>query len=411
MPSRASTHPVVPKQTAQTQAVIAGGKAAIDQRRQAASYGLSGQGQALKDMYDQIQQTGSGYSANPAPTSAYSQWQQQRGFQPSYTPTYGQHEGGKYSGFNTLGELKSAIAGQAEMARQSDQQQAGQLKDTMAAQLGQLDNTYTQSAATPMGANIAALGALGAAAGQAQAPTIGNAIPGLWGSRGAERMGRLDQAGTVARVQGQKTADYTNQLNDWYSKQADPLVSGMETANQIDKTPLRDYAGIAGEQYGVDPALIAGWYPQSSEITDMANQRNLESLHQTGLPYSEQQSTLGQMDAQAGQAAKQATADQQVQMIDDIYGKTTIPGDQLASDAQVPLDAVHQIVTDPQFGFDSYAKTVEDSIAADPAAAAGDATAIQDAVDAAIKAMEDDYASTDPNTGAVIARILHSLYG
>lgn len=401
--------PTQPKQVSQTQAIIqgaqqmpGGGKAALDQRRQAASYGLSGQQQALRDTLDQISTQGQGWSSHPGQTDQYAQWMQAQGF--------GQQGAPVTIGPKTHAEFKTASLGLGDLRRQQQTEQAQRLSQELGSRYDQLGQQYGQSAATPTGANIAALAGLGAAGSEAQASTLGNMLPGMWGSQGTNRLNNLDRAATIAQVQGRKTGDYLGQLNDWYQKQGEPLVQGIETANQITQTPLRDYELKAAADYGVDPNLAAGWFPESGNIADAANQRNLESLNQTGLPYSEQQSVLQQMTSDQSQQAKQATADQQLQMADDIFGVTNIDAGTLASSTHLPLDALHQVVTDPAFGYDSYAKSVEDTIAADPAAANGDPTAIQDAVDKAIKAMEEDYASTDPNTGEAIARILHSLY-
>lgn len=399
-----------PKQMSQTQAVAQGGKAALDQRRQAASYDLSGQAQGLKDLYGQIQSQGSGYSTNPGQTDAYAQWMQQRGFgAQDYPVTFGRTDKGAYSGFKTEGELKAAILGQSELTRQQDLDQAAALKDLMQSKLSGLDQQYTQNAATPTGASIASLAALGNA-GAREARTFG-AVTGL--GVAPQVAARTDQAAHVADVQQQRTGDYMGKLTDWYQKQAEPLVTGMETANQISRTPTRDYATVAGQGYGVDPNLIAGWFPTSGEITDAANQRNLQSLHETGLPYDEQQRTLQQLNTEQNTQAKQATADQQVQMDNEIYQATTYPGDSLASAASLPIEAVHQIVTDPYFaGASSTVETVRSQAEAqhDPNTDQG-AAAIQAAVDEAIQASVDDTASTgDTQSAQALERILHTLY-
>lgn len=422
MPSRAFSQsypdqPKPPPQMGQTQAVVQQGKAAIDQRRQAASYDQTGQQQALKDLYGQMQQTGSGYSSHPAPTSAYAQWQQQQGFgQPHTGPvSYGQtFAGSDYNGFKNEADMKASVSGTADMRRQAQVEQADALKQAMQAQLSQLDDQYKQQGSTPMGANIAALASLGGHETR-QANSVGHLIPGIgWGGGQGVMADQTQHAAGIAHVQGHMTDQYMGKLGEWYAQQADPRVKGMETANQIQNTPLYDYQRQAAGEMGVDPALAAGWFPQAGQITDAANQRNIQSLNTTGLPYNEQQQTLGQADTQAAADQKKMTADQQLQMIDDVYGATSYPGDKLAASASLPLDVVHQVTTDPSYGFDSYAKTVEDAMnqaqQANPQHTTDATNAIQDAVDQAIQAVRDDYATTDPNTGEAIARILSAIY-
>lgn len=419
MPSRAFSQaypdsPKPPPQTGQTQAVIQGGKAALDQRRQAATYDQTGQQQALKDLYGQMQQTGSGYSSHPAPTSAYAQWQQAQGFgAPAGPVSYGQtFPKSDYNGYKNEADMWGAASGTADLRRMEQSTQADALKQAMQAQLSQLDSQYAHQGAQPTGANIAALASLGGHQA-VQGNSLGAQVHLGFGGAQDQMSQATAHAQDIAQVQGHKTGEYMGKLNDWYGQQAAPRVSGMETANQIQNTPLYEYQRQAAAQMGLDPALAAGRFPQSGMIADSANQRNIQSLQTTGLPYAEQQSTLHGMDTQAAADQKQATADQQLQMIDDIYGVTTIPGDKLASAANAPLDAVHQIVTDP--AYQSYAQTVENNMAQAQQANPGNSTAakdaIQAAVDEAIKAAVDDQSTVDPNTAAVLGRILHATYG
>lgn len=416
MPSRAFSQsypdqPKPPPQMGQTQAVVQQGKAAIDQRRQAASYDQTGQQQALKDLYGQMQQTGSGYSAHPAPTSAYAQWQQQQGFgQPHTGPvSYGQtFPKSDYNGFKNEADMKASVSGAADMRRQAEVGQADALKQAMQDQLGQLDSHLKESAA--QGSLTALMQAVRANAHIPDQSHQAGYFDHSTRMAGTSVSAPQESTNRIVAAQGHNTGEYLSKLNDWYTQQAEPRVKGMETANQIQNTPLYDYQRQAAGEMGVDPALAAGWFPQSGQVTDAANQRNIRSLDTTGLPYAEQQQAIGQMDSQAAAQAtadqKQMTADEQLQLIDDIYGVTTIPGDKLATAANAPLDAVHQIVTDP--AYQSYAQTVENSMAQ---ANQHDPNAIQQAVDDAIQAAIDDQATVDPNTAAVLGRILHATYG
>ena len=262
--------PQVPKQTSYTASIVQNGKAAIDARKQAAQYGLTGQAQGLQSLYQ------GGAPTHVAQTQQYKDWMATQGFGapgvgPQYDVTFGRHEGGKYAGFDQLGELKAATLGRAERQREQDMTQSDMLRKGAQGNLDQLDTDYKTQAL------IAILhGAKG---------TFGNGVT-------PEMSQRAIQAGQT------QFDSYLPKLQDWSPKQADPQVSALETANQIDQTPTREYATLAGRDYGVDPNLIAGWFPQASEVSDAATQRNLESLHAYGVPYNEQQGVLGDVQKQ-----------------------------------------------------------------------------------------------------------------
>jgi len=399
-------------QTSQTAAIAQQGRAAIDARRQAASYGRTEQRQALEDTYSQIQQTGQGYSSHPQQTPQFDQWMQSKGFgQQNYPVTFGRTDKGAYSGFKTEGELKAAILGQAELARQADMEQAGMMRSQLNERLGGLDEQYVQQAASPTGLDIAGIAGLGKARAEFNPDDGGFGLPDL-----AARV-PLAQAAQQAGAQHGATQGYMGKLDDWYAQQTDPLISGLETANQMERVPTRQYATVSGANYGVDPNLIAGWFPMAQEITDTANQRDLQSLNETGLPYSEVQSVLTGMDREGQQMAQQQAADQQVQMDNDIYQATSYTGQALASAADAPVEAIHAIVTSEVY---PYAAGIVEQRRAEAEAAnpdegspeqrAASAQAIQDVVDAAIQ--EAVMQTTEDATSArVLDSILRAQYG
>lgn len=347
-----------PPQSHQTAAVAQQGRAAIDARRQAANYGLTQQNLGLQDLY------AGGAPTHPGQTDAYTQWVQQQGFgQQDYPQTFGRTDSGAYAGYKTEGELKAALLGRSELARESDMAQADALKSTLNGRLDDLGSQYNDSAASPIGANIAALASLGQHA--SQVGSLRGQVPG-WGQ--APLLRAADRSSLIADVQQRKTGDYLNNLDSWYAQQADPLVTGMETANQIEQTPTRDYATKAGADLGIDPALVAGWFPMASEIPDAAAQRNLESLHTYGLPYSEQQGALADMATQQSQQTKMAAEDQQQQMADDILGATSMDAGAISSKADLPVDEVHNIIQTPEYA--DAAQQIEQALAIpDPDAA------------------------------------------
>lgn len=325
------------RQTQQTAAVAQQGRAAIDARRQAAQYGLTQQNLALQDLYL------GGAPSRPGATPAYQQFRDQQGFgDQGYAQTFGRTDTGAYAGYKTEGELKAALLGRAELSRQNDLSQADAMRSMLNDRLDALSTQYDQSTALPnalqTGSSINAQ--VGSALG-----AFKSLMPGA-NDPLAKAAGRSE---IIAQVQQRKTGDYLNNLDQWYAKQADPLVTGLETANQIAQTPTRDYATTAGRDLGVDPALIAGWFPMAGEIKDASDQRNLESLHTYGLPYSDQQNVLGDMQTQAAQQTKADAADQQMQMADDILGATSFDAGSLASKADLPIDEIHNIIQTPEY--------------------------------------------------------------
>lgn len=404
MPPGARPPGAAPLESSHTQAAATGGseglRASLDARAQAASYGTTGQAQALRDLAGQIGSGQQGYSSHPGNTDAYAQWQQNQGFRPQgYGQVYGQTDKGKYSGYKTEADMWGAVTGRAELAREQDLAQAAAMKDSMSQRYAALGQTVDT--------NMTGAGAA------------------LRDSRNRLPVGSLPGASDQL---GKAVTDYHGQLNNWYANQGAPLVQGMETANQIQGTPTREYEMRSGAALGIAPELIAGKFPMSTQIQDASNQRDLQSLSDTGLPYSEQQSTLHgvQTDARQAQAdqvtqTRQQAADQQQQMDDAVYGATTHTGKDVSSATGVPLQDVYDITTSP--GFQTYADNVQAAVQAaqdaNPAygtkGAAGDAAAnkVADALDQAIndavgQVMTD---TKDQNTAQVTERILRTLYG
>lgn len=382
----------VPRQTSHTAAVATHGSAAIDARAQAASYGRTGQQQALQDLAGQIGAGQQGYSSHPGPSDAYAQWQQQQGFRPqNFDIAYGRTPEGKYSGFKNASDLKAAVIGSAELRREQDLAQAASMKDDMSTRLAGLGQTVETNM----------LGA-GAALRDSRNHLPHGSLPG------------------ASDMLGQRYSDYSTQLDNWYATQGEPLVQGMETANQIQSTPTREYEMRAGAEYGVDPNVTAGWFPMANQIKDASDQRDLESLNDTGLPYGEQQTTLGRVQSDQQAQSRQQVADDLQAMDDAVYGATTHTGSEVSSATGVPLQDVYDITTSPNF--QGYAQNVQDALQAaqDANPRVGNPTAdnladnnIAQALDDAIGSATDQIMQEtgDPNTAQVVERILRTLYG
>lgn len=388
-PPRASA---VPRQTSHTQAAATGGsaglRASLDARAQAAAYGRTGQGQALRDLAGQVSSGQQGYSSHPGHTDAYAQWQQTQGFRPhDYGTVYGQTAEGKYSGYKTEADMWNAVTGRAELAREQDMAQAAAMKDDMTARYDQLGQTVDTNM-------------LGAGAA-------------LRDSRNRLPTGALPQASDIL---GKRLTEYSGQLDDWYATQGQPLVEGLETANQIEGTPTREYQMREGAALGIAPELIAGKFPMSTQIKDANDQRDLESLNDTGLPYSEQQTVLGRVQSDQQAQGRQQAIDDQQNMDDAVYGATTYPGSNLASAVSAPLADVYDITTSPNF--QGYSDLVQGAVAeatdANPRTGnpQQDNVADNNIAQALDKAIADAVGSIDdPNVADVTERILRTLYG
>jgi hypothetical protein len=80
---------------------------------------------------------------------------------------------------------------------------------------------------------------------------------------------------------------YANDLNDWYAQQSAPAVKYRATAEQIDRTPISEFATqIATNSYGMNPDLARGKFANLDE-TYYKQQRDAQSLRENKMPYDE----------------------------------------------------------------------------------------------------------------------------
>lgn len=367
--------------SAYTQDVIARGSQAVADRAAGASYDSTQGSQAL----DWAKQTGYG----AAPTDAYQSWLSQQGFSNQYPVTFGQSKKGAYSGFKTEGELKAAITGRADQARMADHNAAEQQFQGASNTLGGLMSQYGAGHDKTMAELVPAAEA-GSALGLGRVvPTAGSALPGSgptplgishdFGDGSTVTGGVSPQAGipasgyVTAGPTAQDTRDaltgasrahelsgYDQQLNEWLAAQSQSPIDEMQTARQIEATPLREYQGQAAGAYGVDPNLAAGWFPQSSDVTDFTNQQNLQSLQDYGVPMAQfntwQNQQQQQQDADARQAVTDQTAATKAATVAAsadtqaaVAQATGLDADQLAQAANMTPDQVAQVVATPDF--------------------------------------------------------------
>lgn len=383
--ARPVTQKPVPS-TDYTRDVIARGSQAVLDRAKGLSFDKTQGTQGL----DWAQQTG--LPVND-PTDAYMEWYASKGFQPSGGPvTFGQTPKGAYSGFKTEGDLKAAITGRADQERMQDRDTAQQQFNDASGTLNQLGTAYDQQR-TQKDQEVASLAP--SVAGMGLGHTEGSGAPAGWGvgtqQHLEDRPATLDPSthaivpamnGVLVRgtdaghLVGPRPGDDTQaaadadrvmqldahgeQLKQWLATSAQPELDTMNTARQIGNTPLRDYQQQAGSQYGVDPNITAGWFPESTDVTDYTNQRNLQSINDYGVPYSDFQGYLADQQQQQDAAAKQQTTDQaaadkqataaQAAQISDIVGQATgLDANQLEQSVNMTPDQVAQVVTDPTY--------------------------------------------------------------
>jgi hypothetical protein len=339
------------------------GLQAVQERRQASQYGINNRDAALQYMLD------SGYTSQ-TPTDGYRQFQQQRGFRPqNYNIVLGQGDG-PYAGFRTEGQLKAALLGRSEGLRGYDQQQAGELARLADQYLGEVEGQYT----TQLDDGREAIGKW--TKHDPTAPMDPDRLSGPGGALGGAQKLQYEHA----------DQEHTGGLNDWLAKTTDPYLEALSTAEQIGQTPLRDYATIAGAEYGVDPNIVGGWYPEASQIQDFRNQRDLSALDQYGMTQSEYQGVLGDMEQRQNQQNQQGTQDQQdqqdLQVSDNIFQLTGMDGNQLAQGADLTTEQLYSVVTS-----DTYQSLNQEiaQIVADPGASEEDIQASVDEVLAGIR--------------------------
>lgn len=371
--------------TSYTQAILSGGLAAVDAARQSRRYGT----QAMAD--------GAPYSQAPAQQNdLYDQWLSQVTPQ-GYDLNYGRTDKGAYAGFKTASDLKAAMRGRAESLRHGDQQVFSAL-DQMANQgLDRVSGDYTSRSHD---ANLKdwtrPIEPAAYTAPNGWSTAVGNAPMGPVNPEFTDQSGTTPPAApakgpALARQANPEAAaktigDYgrksymANELDPWLAKESGKYLQQEDFAQQGLATPIANYAARAGAEYGIDPNIVAGWYPDSSRLTDYKDQRDLATLDATGMPYSDYNSALDKMTAQQTALDKQATTDQvdaQAQEINArVYDATggMVDATKLASQTGVqPIDTLNIVASDAYQGY-----AAEIQAALDEATSTGDPTVVSD---------------------------------
>lgn len=339
-----------PRDTSYTEDVAKRGLEAVRERRNSTGFDSTMRNEALAMVAG-----GARYKPN-AETDLYGQWQQQRGFNPgAYDIGFGRGDG-KYSGFDTVDALKSAVRGYSEFQREQDRMQAQALDQLANQRLNALESQYTDrrinitddDPAQAWMQHMPQMGKIG------EMPTATEAEMEMLG-RNAEVQDRIDNSAKTAPAQH----EYNKALDQWLAENSDKYLQASEFAQQVQDTPLRDYAMIAAQQYGVDPMIARGWYDEATQIGDFREQRDLQSMENYGLPYGEYQDALDQMQGNAQDQQDQLTADQEQQMAGEIEAFTGLPADELMRGAKIGMNDLYSVLASPDYG--QYAQEIMDS--------------------------------------------------
>jgi hypothetical protein len=168
---------------------------------------------------------------------------------------------GKYSGFFSAGDQQAAIEG-AAMDLKGD---AATYRAKADAFMKKLDPVYGEASKGPSRAFTSQ--------GTAQ-------MPGVDPRRSVTPGGYIDKIVNPSRK-------YANQLNDWYAQQSAPAVKYRATAEQIERTPISEFATqIATNSYGMNPDLARGKFANLDE-TYYKQQRDANSIALNQMPYDE----------------------------------------------------------------------------------------------------------------------------
>ena len=174
---------------------------------------------------------------------------------------------GKYSGFTNAGDLQTAIEGSAiSLGRTSTPQS---LRAKAEALYNKIDPMYSGATGTPERAFQEQRGGYNS-----------SQMPGVDPNK------EYSSEGYVGKIVN-PSRQYANQLNDWYKKQALPAENYLESAQQLEATPLSYLAQqIATSAYGMNPDLAAGKFTTLDDRY-YAQQRDVESMDEYGMPYAE----------------------------------------------------------------------------------------------------------------------------
>ncbi len=171
---------------------------------------------------------------------------------------------GKYGGFNNAGDLATAIGGAAMNVRDVT---VPQLRAAANDYYGKLDKGYRQS--------------LGSLVPFTTEYNPGSTSPGNF--RIADELHSNPQYKNAVK----SINSFMPTLGSWYSEQAKPAEEYLQTAQQLEMTPLSQLAAsIATRGYGMDANLAAGKFT-SLDSEYFKRNRDSQYMQTYGVPYDE----------------------------------------------------------------------------------------------------------------------------
>ena len=175
---------------------------------------------------------------------------------------------GKYGGFSNAGDLQTAIEGATISLGRTATPSA--LRAKAQAFYNKIDPMYGEASKSPSRAFIGQ--------GTAQMPGVDP--------------NRQYSAGSYVGKIVNPSRQYAQKLNEWYTKQSAPAEEYMQTAQQLEATPLSALATqIATSAYGMNPDLAAGKFA-GLDTSYYTQQRDAQSMAQYGVPYAQRQDQL-----------------------------------------------------------------------------------------------------------------------
>ncbi len=417
-PLRPRSSSTPPPKDDYTRDVISRGAQAVRDRRSARDYGRSNAQAGLGQMLQ------TGYSGRPD-ANIYDQWLQQTTPQ-GYEVQVGQAMDGPYAGFKTEGMLKSAVRGNAENKRRNDQAAFAELLGLADERLGRIDNDYQAALAEsggmqrydsvdmpdaqPIKRNAPQSQKWGDIAAafmdRTQSPLDQEDVFGLPDPVSDAGLNR-GQAAAAARYTGQAEeqakVDYQfDDLNPWLAESSDKYLDQAEFAQQAIDTPISHYAAQAGAEYGVDPNVIGGWYPDDSAIGDYRDQRDIESIENYGMPYADYQQALADIEREQAIAEGDQEAALEQQTEDAIFAETGMGATKLATAAGLSsTDELASVIdTEAFYGYrdeiDAARQSNDPDLVAETVASIMQSAAMQDpTLFAVLQALYQDYVPDD----------------
>lgn len=190
--------------------------------------------------------------------------------------TGGLNLAGKYRGFNNAGDLQTAIEGAAISLGRTSTPQA--LRAKADAFYNKIDPMYQEAIGSPGRYFQAQRGGYNS-----------SQMPGVDPNK------QYSDSGYVGKIVN-PSRQYANQLSKWYSDQTAPAENYLESAQQLESSPLSALATqIATSAYGMNPDLAAGKFG-GLDNTYYTQQRDAESISKYGVPYAQHQDQQNAFD-------------------------------------------------------------------------------------------------------------------